>query len=284
MNFTIPPLNSREYKIILKPDAFKDNKKGRDKLIHMIESQSRKQRGMFETAIEENTRKTCYLDTKKEDLYDKNKFLLRVREEHKKENDGIKGYSVTLKNRHPDRLIAASYDVSSHMDKPNPNLDFKKKEKKFEEDITTPFISKFSTSVNLDYEKPPELNKFQDLLSIFPNLKLDVPSNENLLIVNGFVAKEISCTLGKLKFNDGSEVRLQYSLWHLSKKKTPVMVEFDIDVEAKEPSKSSETLFEGFPLFLLTQVYEFYQALQKKGIADFKAPKTKTQFAYEYKK
>ena len=40
------------------------------------------------------------------------------------------------------------------------------------------------------------------------------------------------------------EARLGYSIvYAFIKKKTPVIVEFDIDVEAKEPSKSSETLF-----------------------------------------
>ena len=161
----------------------------------------------------------------------------------------MKGYDVTFKNRHPDRLLAASYDVSNSTEKLN--LDYEKKEIKFEEDIITPFISKFSISVKLDYERLPMLNKYQDLALIFPNLNLNISPDENLLIVNGFVADEISYTIGKLKFGDGFEARLQYSLWYdLKKKKSPVIAEFDIDLIADKSGKSNRILLEGFPLLL----------------------------------
>ena len=55
----------------------------------------------------------------------------------------------------------------------------------------------------------------------------------------------------------------------------------------------NRTLLEGFPISLLNQVYNFYQELQKVGIDQSKekgskkqsnSPKTKTQYAYDYKK
>jgi len=235
------------------------------------------------------------LDTKKKDLYDENMFLLRIREEFDKENNHVNGYDITFKNRHPDRLLAVSYDVSNPSVNSNP--DFKKKEK-FEEDIITPFISKFSNSVKLDCKKLPPLDKYQDLELLFPNLKLDIPLEKKLFIVNGFVADEFSYTLGNLKFSDEIEVRLQYSLWYESKKrKSPVIAEFDIDINADESGKSNKTVLEGFSISLLNQVYEFYHALQKEDIAQSKekekgkrkktqsnSTKTKTQYAYDYKK
>jgi len=44
---------------------------------------------------------------------------------------------------------------------------------------------------------------------IFPNLNLNIFPEEKMRIVNGFVAYETSYTLGKLKFSDKSEARLQ---------------------------------------------------------------------------
>lgn len=239
-----------------------------------------------------NIRKTWYLDTKKDELYKKNLFLLRIREEYDRDAENVKGYHVTFKNRHPDRLIAASYDVSSH--KEISNLDLKKKpEIKFEEDIVTPFVSKFSSSVKMEFQSLPILTTYQHIEWILPNLHLNIPSERNLSIVNGFVAYEISYTLGRLRFNNGDEARVQYSLWFESKrKKTPIIAEFDIDIEANEKEKSGKNLIEGFSVPLLNSIYSIYQSLQKEGIVYYtdkvnkrsKSPKTKTQYAYEFKK
>lgn len=142
----------------------------------------------------------------------------------------------------------------------------------------------------------PKKDKCRDLEFIFPNLDLDISPEKSLLIVNGFVAEEISYTLGKLKFNDGSEAMLQYSLWYRSKKKkSPVIAEFDIDIDANESETSNRTLLEGFSTSLLNQVYNFYLGLQEIGIDQSNnkgkkqqqpssSSKTKTQYAYDYKK
>ena len=93
--------------------------------------------------------------------------------------------------------------------------------------------------MKLDYERLPILNTYHDLEFIFPNLNLNISPEEKLKIVNGFVAHEIAYTLGKLKFGDESEARLQYSLWYESKKKkSPVIAEFDIDVNADVSGRS----------------------------------------------
>jgi hypothetical protein len=44
-------------------------------------------------------------------------FLPRIREQQDEEDNKVKGYDVTFKNRHPDRLLAASYDVSNSAEK-----------------------------------------------------------------------------------------------------------------------------------------------------------------------
>ena len=288
-------LDSREYKIIMNPNSFKNSQKGRNKLINVINKHVNVQKGIFEIEDDKANirRKTWYLDTKKGELYYENLFLLRVREEYDNDAQNIKGYDITFKNRHPDRLIAASYDVSNIRE--NPDLDLTKKpEIKFEEDIVTPFVSKFSSSVKIGFQNLPNLTRYQHLESILPNLHLNIPSEKKLSIVNGFVAYEISYTLGRLKFDNGNEARVQYSLWYESKKKkTPIIAEFDIDIEANKAEKS-EDLLEGFSISLLNSIYNIYQGLQKEDITQYtgkvnklsKLPKTKTktQYAYEYKK
>lgn len=65
-----------------------------------------------------------------------------------------------------------------------------------------------------------------------------------------------------------------------------------MDINANKSEKPDRSLIEGFPASLLTQIYKFYQKLQNKKIAldkdkantSIKSPKTKTQYAYEYKK
>jgi hypothetical protein len=285
-------LDSREYKIILNPNIFKNHEKSRNKLIDIMNKHANAQQGILEVDEKLDIRKTWYLDTKKYDLYDKNLFLLRIREEYDRDARNVKGYDITFKNRHPDRLIAASYDVSNIKEISSLRLE-KKPEIKFEEDIVTPFASKYSSSVKLDLQTLPILTEYQHLQSIFPNLRLDIPLERQLTIVKGFVANEISYTLGRLKFDDETEARVQYSLWYESrKKKTPVIAEFDIDIKVDNTEKSNKDLLEGFPISLLNSIYNIYQGLQKEDIARFKekgsthskSPKTKTQYAYEYKK
>jgi hypothetical protein len=67
------------------------------------------------------------------------KFLLRIRQEEETVE-----YNMTLKCRHADRYLAASYDLSSA----NKNAQMK-----FDEDIRTPFISNSSLSVSFEEHK-----------------------------------------------------------------------------------------------------------------------------------
>lgn len=103
------------------------------------------------------------------------KLVIRVRGEHDTNTNRIKSYDVVIKNRYPNRLITASYDISKIME--NSHLSMKKKpEIKFEEDILTPFVSKFPNSVKIDFQSLPNLAKYQHLESVLPNLHLNIPS------------------------------------------------------------------------------------------------------------
>jgi hypothetical protein len=137
------PLTSREFKIMLDTNRFMDRKKGTKEISNIIETLIEKQGGKFKEDVEEKERKTWYLDTNTYELYCNNNILLRIRKEKKSDE-----YDVTLKCRHPDRYISASHDLSSSV---------KGIEYKFEEDVITPFISKFSHSASLKGEQKPDL-------------------------------------------------------------------------------------------------------------------------------
>ena len=280
-------LNSREYKIILNPGEFSDEGVGRKKVIDVIKVQIEKKKGTFEEdEIDREVKTVWYVDTEKHTLYETMKFLVRIKQETK-ENDETE-YDVTFKNRNPDRAAAASCDLSNPLLKPGSKL----KEFKFEEDILTPFDRKFSAQAKIEYKQMPNFNTYQDMLSIYPNLKLDISPSENLLKVNDFEATEISYDLGNLIFKNGKKAKAQLSLWYLLKDngkpidsiETPLIGEFDIDVKAENSTNVDGSIYEEFPQSSIADINEFYGALQQEGIADKGTKKTKTEYVYDYKK
>ena len=64
-----------------------------------------------------------------------------------------------LKNRDPDRSRAASFDLSGFQESAN----FEFKENKFEEDIVTPFESKFSVSTKFESKKYPDFDTYKSI-------------------------------------------------------------------------------------------------------------------------
>jgi hypothetical protein len=125
-------VTSREYNIMLKPTAYADLKKGLATLLDTDESQVDSDLPLKKNIEVKKSRRTWYLDTDSY-IFNSNIFLFRIRKEVTKLLD------VTLKYRHPDRYFSAPHDLTSRI---------KDLEIKFEEDITTPFTSKFSLSAS----------------------------------------------------------------------------------------------------------------------------------------
>lgn len=268
------PINSREFKLMLNTTAFINRNEGIKKLSNILQFQLKNQNGEFEeNDIEEKNRLTRYLDTSRYDL-DAKKFLFRVREE--KETNG---YNVTLKCRHPDRYVSALYDLSSSM---------KNMKTKFEEDIITPFVSKFSLSAEFQDKREPKFDTIEEFRTLFPKLNgLDkVPSTESLKKVNNFEAMEVSCKIGKIVFENKKDVNAYLNLWYISnEEKVPVIVEFTYNYSAKDrDSDSNGILLEEFPRSLVKEGDKLYLALQEQRIVDLDVAKTKTEYAYQYKK
>ena len=279
MSQTDHALKSKEFKIILKSGNFSDIIKGKENVINIIKSQIQKQGGIFDDSDKEDHRYVWYLDTPNHILYEEKKFFLRMRVEFKK--NGKIEYEVNLKNREEDRHKALKYDLS----KPIVNPDFKYKEEpeyKFEEDIIIPLRSKFSASTNFEFEQLPKFKTWQDILNIFPNLDLSIQSDENLLPVNGFIAKEFSYKLGTIEFKDKNIAETGISLWYKMsliegpieksikdkdfslqsiKEKIPDIVEFDIDIKAKENLSDNGTLSYEFPSSFLEETEMFFRTM-----------------------
>jgi uncharacterized protein YjbK len=278
-------LDSREFKLILKPNLFKEFNSGVKKVQEVIDREVKKLNGKFKSRdsdLELKHRITYYLDTSDFRLNSKN-FFLRIREDKKSRK-----YDVTLKCRHPDRYISSAYDLS----------DLKIYDTKFEEDIIAPHISKFSVSVNFEQDRKPKFGSIEELRSMFPGLISYDLGHGKLLKVNNFEAEEISVKLGKIVYDgkksnnkDDNKVTLFLNLWYSPKNESvPAIVEFTYSYKdvRHSPSMSNKSnkddkFIEEFPLSIVRNTYEFYRSIQKTKVADLDASKTKTEFAYAYK-
>jgi hypothetical protein len=134
-------------------------------------------------------RRTYYLDTANYKLKSKH-FFLRVRK-----NEESSKYQITLKYRHADRYISASYDLSG------PTI----YKTKFEEDIIAPHVSKFSVSSDFEADQSPEIYNLKDLKKIFVGIRKYHLGDGKLEKVNKFEAREISVKLGNISHKDKNE-------------------------------------------------------------------------------
>jgi hypothetical protein len=277
-------LDSREFKLILKPKLFQDINAGIEKVQKVIDLEVEKLNGIFkpEQDLKLKQRNTYYLDTSDFALKSKN-FFLRIREDTEPPK-----YDITLKCRHPDRYISSAYDFSDSIIH----------KVKFEEDIIAPHVSKFSTSVNLEQDLEPKFNSIEVIKSTFPGLSSYDLGDGKLLKVNNFEAKEISVSLGKITYDrtkgkkeDEDKIKLLLNFWYFPKNEgLPVIVEFtysykviEVDSVSEKNKNKERELIEEFPLSLVNNTYEFYKSLQDTEIADLRASKTKTEFAYNFK-
>ena len=175
---------------------------------------------------------------------------------------------------------AASYDLS----KPSKNAKIKFGEFKFEEDIMPKFVSKFSASVEFENSEEPQFDTYMDILSLYPHLDIGISPDEGLAKVNQFEAEEISHKLGKILYESEIKAKTEIGIWYLPKKdESPIIVEFDVEIEAAELSNDKGKILEEFPPSLINGIYDFYTRLQDEGIVDITSPKTKTDYVYGLK-
>ena len=165
MTPTNRPITSREYKLMLNTERFRDRRAGAGLfwklLTFLVENQGNEVISDQVDRLEkdaEKIRTTWYLDTPGYELQRAN-ITLRVREEPSAKSP----FKVTLKFRAPDRYTAAGCDVRCSQEVADDDL-------KFEEDVVPPFVSKFSYSVSFKSKELPAIKTMGDAVDIFPGL------------------------------------------------------------------------------------------------------------------
>lgn len=261
------PINSREYKLMLNVDRFKDHKQGIACFWKLIEFLVNRQAGKSKTKLKERKRRTWYLDTAGHQLY-QGHFILRVREESNRDD---KTYHIALKYRHVDRYLSASQDLSSEG------------KCKFEEDIFITCSRNFSHSAAIKTTQNPSLDKIGNAIALFPGLKsLGLHEGTRLQIVNRFKAHERVCRLGYLSFDDQTDIKIMLNFWYLcdDTDEFPLVAECSFSYEGDLTNHKQETTLEYFPIQTVEQAHILFEALQKQTGWLSHHVVTKTAYAY----
>lgn len=269
------PITSREYKLMLNADRFKDRDDGSDAFWDLVAALVEKQGGEAKKKIEEKPRRVWYLDTPGFELRQAG-FVLRLREEMEE----TKRFKLTLKCRHADRYLSASQNVAA-------GAAVDEAETKFEEDILRQSVSKFSHSTSIRMADRPGLKTLAEVRAIFPGLDgSNIDQDTPIVAVNNFEAYEIKRETGKLNFGEKPKVKPCLSFWYLPNQTEgyPLVAEFSFDYDVLDDEMERLTehpdQLERFPLAVVQAADTFFNALQRHpGWFDF-AGTTKTAFAY----
>jgi hypothetical protein len=289
------PVTSREYKLMLNPDRFRQVDEGRSAFMDLVRFLIEKKVGGRYMEQEElkakdvppTSRITTYLDTP-ELAFHGHGWILRARDDRtpstKPGEPEKREASLNLKYRGADRYLSAVQDVASpEGGKP-----------KFEEDILPPFRSNFSRSNTLKSDEPRVVRTVDEAAALFPVLgTLGIAGATRVEIANGFTAQELVLHVGGIDFGDKEPVKMSLSFWYLleSRKDWPMVGEFSFDYDAlkakekekkdgeKEEDGDAAPSLEQFPLATVRGTNEFFRALQlQAGWLDLSGT-TKSAFA-----
>ncbi|MCA9950767.1 MAG: hypothetical protein KDE48_14050 [Anaerolineales bacterium] len=277
------PITSREYKLMLKTDRFRNRNDGSNEFMDMVVSLIENQGGEVKTDFEEKERRVWYLDTPAFALR-QNGYILRLRQEM----EAAKQFKLTLKYRHPDRYLASETQVlASAMAEVKYREDDDDIETKFEEDILLHSASKFAYSTSIRMNGRPNLNALADAIDIFPGLEtLPIPDDTPMAKVNGFTAQEVKRESGKIDFDMKPKIKPCLSFWYLSDEAGgyPLVTEFSFDYDVLDEEherliKHPDRL-EHFPLPVVENANIFFNAIQSHLSWFDLTGSTKTAFAY----
>jgi hypothetical protein len=195
-----------------------------------------------------------------------NGLLLRRRVDNKE-----KEFQYTLKCRSPDRYLAAATDVRGAQ-----AFEFKEK---FEEDITSPFASRFSHSATVTVPAHGGAdNKFKtigDAAKMFPLLRdlrrdgMRCPPETALVPVNNLEVRERVFSGGNLLL-DGEDAKAALIFWSIGEQRRLVVAEFSFRYKKAQEDFSGGCARDAMRLF---------QAIQRCDWFD-SAGATKTEFLY----
>lgn len=278
------PVTSREYKLMLRTDHFRERERGAAAYWNLVEFLIRERQGneIYKKQDRQLRRVTSYLDTPGTELR-KHGYVVRAREEYDKHGE-FDGYKITLKFRSPDRYIAAAKDMSC-----SDAID--DCDDKFEEDILPPFNSKFARSVSFRTGEMPTLDNIGQVQDLFPGLEaLPIPASTPINVVNGFRAHEISYRVGQLQFvrmplsfGDKPDflVKCCLNFWYLlADDEWPLTAEFSFDYDLPDRGPGQADQLEYYSPEVVAGSNAFFQALQRQvGWLD-RTGTTKTAYAF----
>jgi hypothetical protein len=267
------PLSSREYKLMLKTDRFKERSAGATVFLELIRSLVEKEDGKLtaDDPPKEERRFTSFLDTDDLDLY-KRGFVLRLREERGPKT----GFAVDLKYRSPDRFLSAEQDMTAlELD-----LTAREIEQKFEEDILPPFARKFSHSAKIETDDGPRLDVMSKAVGHFPGLKkLELNENAALVTVKRFIATEVEVKLCKFKFGNEKSVEAGFNLWYSNDSEAELLLaEFSFRYKATGEHLADK--LENFPEKTVNGAGKIFSALQNEDTWFDPEGTTKTAFVF----
>lgn len=261
------PVTSREYKLMLNVDRFREREQGAQIFLTLIEFLIQKEGGtIIEKQTQEERRRTSYLDTPELALRQQG-FALRLREEA----NATDGFQLNLKYRSSDRYISATQDLSSSTGKI-----------KFEEDLLPPFVSKFSHSTSIKTTAKPDVSSIEKLTTLFPGLKqLTLDGKTAVKTINNFTASEVVRKLCKFQFGEPPIIKASLSFWYLKEDNSdwPLVGEFSFDYDA--PDSGAGDRLEMFPSKAVDGTNRFFRSLQSQSGWLNLNTTTKTAFALE---
>lgn len=218
-------LDSKEFKILLKPSKFENVKKGIEKLWHKVEEAADEAgvKVIKAKSPEVRTQDIIFLDTEDHALKEQG-FILRYRDIHGSSQDD----NLTLKFRDNDRNRVAASDVSAspeHQAKAKFELD-----ETFGENIG--HIYSKSTKVKVPDLPTPSVDAMAGYFPALAQLGLD-PSTELVTPHEGLLEKRH--LLGNIKVAGGESAPAYLTLWYdEDHNQTPAVAEFSFAHVAHE--------------------------------------------------
>jgi hypothetical protein len=262
----------REYKLMLKPDRFPDEKAFHKfwKLAHHLAKSLGIKLGKIES-IKPHTREVDFYDTPHFKLYNHG-FILRKRTFY---HHGVPDprYELVLKFRHPEKNVAMAVD-------PRPLMPWEYTVK-FKEEILLPRDGApgmrlvYSHNCELDTPNIILTQRFEATAQAFPSLrKIDANPKAALSLVNGVSVREYLVDFGMLDFGHKLTAKATLAVWRVRATNAPLVAEFAYQLKFDSPEavrREQRELSESF-----------YTGLQSRAPDWVQRGTTKTAFIYGY--
>ena len=239
----------REYKLLLKPDRFPDEKSFHKfwKLAHHAAKSIGIKLSKIDEAVKAHQREVVFYDTPHFKLYNHG-FILRKRTFYHHGAPDAR-HELVIKFRHPDKKVALAVD-------PRPLLPCEYT-LKFKEEILLPKDGTlgmrlvYSHNCELDTPNIILTQRFETTADAFPALKhIDANPKAALSVVNNVSIGEYLVDLGMLDFGHGLEAKATLAVWRVRATNAPLVAEFALPVEVRESRSSAAQAARAFRVLL----------------------------------